>query len=184
MSTILSIVALVVAVTTAAYAAAIAVRVGHRQITAAVITDFYASMRSLTELQLAEWRLAHLFEVVDNYKSTVAELRAVAPASSTVEATELRIKERAAALTTFGLYEHVIYQRNQALRGRDHGRAAFLTDAAAFFTDRLLQNPRLIYMWAPAGGNLGCEFEAETRQDYEKHITPGPDCWDEHGPYG
>jgi hypothetical protein len=184
MGNMLSVISLLLSIGTATYAVIAARKVSHREVTAAVIADFYSSMRSLTEIQLQEWRLAHLFEVADNYKSVVASLRRVAPPAGDVEAVELQLKERAAALTVFGLYEHVVYQFNEATRAGDHLRTVFLNDAACYFTERLLRNPRLMYLWSRNGGNLECEFEAETRAHYRSKIEVSSGAWDEIGPYG
>jgi hypothetical protein len=169
-------------VTTATYAVVAARKVSHREVTATIIAEFYSSLRELTQIQLDEWRLAHLFEVAENYEAAVQSLRDVAPPDA-VTTTELRIKERAAALTIFGLYEHVVYQLNEAGRAGDKLRKAFLVDAADYFTSRLLQNPRLLYLWSLNGGNLECEFEIETREHHRTHIRPDPEKWDRTGPY-
>lgn len=181
-SNVLSVLALLVAVATATYAVIAAREVSHREVTAIVIADFYSSLREVTQIQLEQWRLAHLFEAAENYETLVKSLREVAPTDQ-VSCTELRIKERSAALTMFGMYEHVVYQLNEARRAGDRHRQAFLTDAAEYYTSQLLQNPRLMYLWSNDGGNLECEFEAETREHYRKHIKPAPDVWDRTGPY-
>jgi hypothetical protein len=180
----LAIVALVVSVATAAFAASIAKSVSNREITNTAITDYYASMRELTRLQMDEWRLAHLFEVESNYAAIAKILRQVAPKPGDVDLVMLKLKERAAALTIFGLYEHVVYQLEEVATGGDTVRARFVRDAAAYFTDQLLVNPRLRYLWAKDGGDLECEFESNVREHYRAHISTPQDGWDEKGPYG
>lgn len=180
----LSIVALGVSVSTAVYAAIVSRDVSHHEVRAAVIADFYSSMRALTVLQIQEWRLAHLFEIAENYPRVVDLLCQVAPASMEPAAVELKLKERAVALTLFGLYEHVLYQLDEAIADRDRLRSKFLIDATQYFTDRLLANPRLRYLWSQGGGNLECEFEEPVRMHYRAHVAPAPESWDETGPYG
>jgi hypothetical protein len=180
----LSVVALVVSVGTAIYAAVVSSHVSNREVTSTVIADFYAAMRDLTVLQMQEWRLAHLFEVSENYEQVVEPLREVAPDSSAPAVVELRLKERAAALTIFGLYEHTIYQLGKAEDDGDDARTEFLRDAADYLTQRLLPNPRLRYLWSKDGGNLECEFEDAARAHYEANIIAMPHSWDDTGPYG
>ncbi len=184
MTIALSIVALVVSIGSAVYAAVASRHVSNREVTSTVIADFYAAMRDLTVLQMQEWRLAHLFEVSENYEQVVELLRNVAPGSSAPAAVELRLKERAAALTIFGLYEHTIYQLGKAEDDGDDARTEFLQDAADYLTQRLLPNPRLRYLWSKEGGNLECEFEEPARAHYQANVTALPYSWDNTGPYG
>jgi hypothetical protein len=179
----LSIVALVVSVGSAVYAAAVSRHVSNRQVTSTVIADFYAAMRDLTMLQMQEWQLAHLFEVSENYAHVVEPLHRVAPDSSSMEAVQLKLKERAAALTIFGLYEHTIYQLGKAEEDGDGARTEFLKEAADYLTQRLLPNPRLRYLWSKDGGNLECEFEDAARTFYETKVPAVPETWDATGPY-
>jgi hypothetical protein len=180
----LSIVALIVSVATAIYAAAVSRSIANREVTNAAITDYYGSMRELTKLQMDEWRLAHLFEVADNYPTIAAILRRAAPEPDDVDLVMLRVKERAAALTIFGLYEHVLYQIEEVESDATTVRARFLHDAANYFTQQLLPNPRLRYLWAKDGGNLECEFEENVRAHYRAYVDTSAGGWDEVGPYG
>jgi hypothetical protein len=180
----LSIVALVVSIGTAIYAGSVLRSVSNREVTNTAITDYYASMRELTKLQMDEWRLAHLFEVEDNYTMIIGALRYVANASDEIDLIMLRVKERAAALTIFGLYEHVLYQIEEVEADGDTVRARFLRDAAGYFTQQLLPNPRLQFLWAKSGGNLECEFEENVREHYSRYVDSSSDVWDELGPYG
>jgi hypothetical protein len=184
MTIALSIVALVVSIGSAVYAAVVSRHVSNREVTSTVIADFYAAMRDLTVLQMQEWRLAHLFEVSENYEHVVEPLRRVAPDRAAPAAVELRLKERAAALTIFGLYEHTIYQLHKAEDDGDDARTEFLQDAAGYLTQRLLPNPRLRYLWSKEGGNLECEFEPAARDHYQANVPTLPYSWDDRGPYG
>jgi hypothetical protein len=183
-SIVLSILALIISIVTAVYAAYVSQSISNREVTNAAITDYYASMRELTKLQMDEWRLAHLFEVETNYFAVAEILRRVAPEPDGADSVMLSLKERAAALTLFGLYEHVVYQLEEVATDGDTVRARFLRDAEAYFTQRLLLNPRLRYLWAKDGGNLECEFEGNVRTHYETHIKEPGDGWDDKGPYG
>lgn len=177
-------IALVVSIGTAIYAASVGRSISNRQVTNTAITDYYASMRELTKLQMDEWRLAHLFEVEDNYATIAGALRQVASESTEIDLIMLRVKERAAALTIFGLYEHVLYQMEEVEADGDSVRARFLHDAAGYFTQQLLPNPRLRYLWARSGGNLECEFEENVHAHYRANVDTSSAGWDETGPYG
>jgi hypothetical protein len=184
MSIVLSIIALIVSIATAVYAAVVSRSISNREVTNTAITDYYASMRELTKLQMDEWRLAHIFEVEANYPRVVKALREIAPEPGSTESVMLGLKERAAALTIFGLYEHVIYQKEEVAADGNSVRARFVDDSAKYFTGRLLVNPRLRYLWSENGGNLQCEFENNVRKHYQDGIPAPSDGWDEKGPYG
>jgi hypothetical protein len=184
MSTVLSVIALIVSIVTAIYAAVVSRSISNREVTNTAITDYYASMRELSKLQMDEWRLAHIFEVEANYPRVVKALREVAPEPGSTESVMLGLKERAAALTLFGLYEHLVYQLDEVAADGDSVRARFVRGSAAYFTGRLLLNPRLRYLWSENGGNLQCEFEDNVRGHYQAHIPTPSDGWDESGPYG
>jgi len=184
MTEALSILALIVSVGSVLYTAFVSQHISNREVTNAAIADYYQAMRDLTMLQMQEWQLAHLFEVEENYSTIADMLRQVAPPPGDPSAVSLALKERAAALSIFGLYEHVIYQLGKAEADRDQGRIEFLTDAADYFADRLLPNPRLRYLWSKDGGNLECEFEVEARAHYRQRVGPAHYGWDDRGPYG
>jgi hypothetical protein len=185
LSNVLSIISLFVATATAIFAVYVTRGISNREVTSAIIAEYYSSMRSLTEVQLQQWQLAHLFETARNYPAVVNELRQVAPPTDDIAAqTRLRLNERAVALQLFGAFEHVVYQLNNAERARDRSLAQFLRDAEDYFTTRLLVNPRLIYLWAPEGGNLEDEFELDVRQRFRAAVPVAEDVWDAIGPYG
>lgn len=184
-SSIISVVSLAVSAIAVIYAAKVARQVSRHEVTTGIISEYYSSLRALTEVQLREWRLAHIFEVAENYVAISAMLQEVAPEQTDREArVALALNERAVALTIFGIYEYVVYQLTAAKEAGDQARAGFLSEAADYFTGRLLPNPRLRYLWSHGGGNLECEFEEAIRNHYHQNVAVSPKTWDACGPYG
>lgn len=58
----------------------------------------------------------------------------------------------------------------------------FLDDVLAYFTERLLLNPRLLWLWSAEGGNMRADFEPPTRAYYDAHVSSGTQV-DELGPF-
>jgi hypothetical protein len=61
-----------------------------------------------------------------------------------------------------------------------------MNEVRGFFTQRLLKNPRLVYLWAETGGGL-CEYaEPATRDVYRREVgVAGRNLdVDEVGPFG
>lgn len=184
-SDIVSLVSLAVSTAAVTYTAIVARQVSRHEVTSEIINEYYSSLRALTEVQLREWRLAHIFEVAENYETISATLRDVAPDVKDHEKrVALALNERAVALTIFGIYEYIVYQLAAAVHAGDKMRARFLREAAEYFTGRLLPNPRLQYLWSSKGGNLECEFEEAVRDHYKQCVTISPKTWDAKGPYG
>ena len=185
LSNIVSLISLIVSVVAVTYTARVSRQVSEHEVTAQIISEYYSCVRALTEVQLREWRLAHIFEVAENYTAISAKLKAVAPKPADREALmALELNERAVALTIFGIYEYVVYQLAAAETAHSKSRAKFLTEAAEYFSGRLLPNPRLQYLWSHNGGNLECEFEKMLREHYQQHVEVSPKSWDASGPYG
>lgn len=183
-SNIISVVSLLLSTSAVGYTALVARQVSRHEVTSEIISEYYSSLRALTEVQLREWRLAHIFEVADNYEAISAMLRKVAPKHDDRQArTALALNERAVALTIFGIYEYIVYQLMMAKNARDKTRVRFLSEAAEYFTGRLLPNPRLQYLWSHSGGNLECEFEKDVRDHYQQNVVISPQTWDASGPY-
>jgi flagellin-specific chaperone FliS len=184
-SNIVSLISLAVSAVAVTYTARVSRQVSEHEVTAEIISEYYSCVRALTEVQLREWRLAHIFEVAENYTAVSTKLKEVAPSPANREARiALELNERAIALTIFGIYEYVVYQLEAAKHAKAKNRTKFLLEAAEYFSGRLLPNPRLQYLWSNSGGNLECEFERLLREHYEQNVKVSPKAWDAIGPYG
>lgn len=73
----------------------------------------------------------------------------------------------------------MLYQYRQS--NNNNKRKEFLKDVLTYFTGRLLQNPRLLYLWDKNGGQLCSHYEKETIEYYDKNVLKGK--MDSIGPY-
>lgn len=46
-----------------------------------------------------------------------------------------------------------------------------LKEVLAYFTEKLLNNPRLLYFWSKEGGNICVYFENQTQQYYDENLS-------------
>jgi hypothetical protein len=150
---------------------------------AQAIRDSYAIFYELDRLHMQNWQLAHLFVTPDQYESVSSQV-ANLKKYTVKEKNELLIKERAIAYFVFDIYEHTLYQWRQATRGRDTGRAYFLTEVLDYLSNKTLRNPRLLYYWSHAGEH----YEGWTHQFYKDNVLSDPDNpliykQDETGPF-
>lgn len=163
---VLSGLALVVAI----WAARLSLKAEREAVNHGSVSDIFGEFRRLTELRLANWQHTHILEPPENYESTKELVRDAVGSLSDGERARYQLQERAVALAIFQLFEQVLYQRSEAERVGDQPRKDFLQDVADYMTGRLFRNPRLLYLWSEAGGNLRADFEPSTREYYERGV--------------
>ena len=180
MATVIAVVALVVSLLTAW----ILLHAQREAIRAETVTATFEGFRRLAELRSTSWQAAHILDPPENYDRTVSLLRAALTETPPAGVAELLVKERAAAIAAIQIFEESLYQYEQARRLRDRERARFLEQMLGYYTERLLLNPRLLYLWTPDGGNLRADFDPPTGAYYDAHVKiPAGATFDERGPY-
>lgn len=149
-----------------------------------MIDDVYSLCHKLHGHLLNEWRLTHLF-CIDRTGYTHARTRI----ESTLDHTDVQSlnqlieKERLFAIHVFIVYEQAYYHwRETSLLFRRRRR--FLREMLSYFTERLLQNPRLVaYLKSdPVGRSL--HLEEESRLFLEEPLRTCHLDADETGPFG
>lgn len=170
-STVISIVALLVSVTSAYYS-----RLNAKDAAASgVIRESYNTFYLLNRLQLENYQLSHIFVLPDRYRDASSLVGSTLGSASVEEVSGFKLKERAIATLIFTSYEQTFYQWKQADISGDEDRAAFLLEVLNYFTGRLLRNPRLLFYWSPTGGGLSTYFEEDTREHYARHVLQDPE---------
>jgi len=163
-----SIIALVVS----AYAALVDFESHRDELGANTINDVYEEYRAGFNLQI-EWpEISHLYAVSD-YSQTCAAAALATSSRSREERALLRLREQSVALSLFVSFERFLFLRNQAVAVGDSARAAFLQINVDYYTERLLRNPRLRWLWSPSGGGLYQQLEVETREYYNLKVNGG-----------
>jgi hypothetical protein len=174
-----------VAVVVSLAASWVALRAHREALAQGTFADVYDEFNKLSELRLQHWELSHMQEVPENYDAAVSVLSVALEDMSNSQRHQLLVQERAVAIRIFSLFEHACYQCRHAHSNRDGNRAEFLDEVLAYFTGRLLQNPRLRYFWMSDGGNLRVYYEPETIERYERALAgASQDGVDRLGPFG
>ena len=154
-----------------------------------MVSGVYDEFDQLAQLRLDNWELSHLLELPETYEPVKEVLRRARSDTTDERHAELTVRERAVAIRVFTLFEQTCYYRTQADAQKDTTRAAFLDEVLAYFTGRLLRNPRLQFLWRADGGNLRSYFEESTIAYYDSCMAHVPDVADGSGvdpvgPYG
>jgi hypothetical protein len=148
------------------------------------VTSIFEGFRRLAELRSFFWQAAHVLDTPETYDRTVSQLRTALAETPPAVVAELLVKERAAAIAAIQIFEESLYHYEQARRQRDREQAKFLEEMLVYYTERLLLNPRLLYLWSPEGGNVRADFEPPTRAYYDEHVdVPEESAFDDRGPY-
>lgn len=184
---IFAIVISAIALIVSAYSAIVDLDTHRDELGANTISDVYAEYRSGFDV-LAEWpEVSHLYEVLD-YPGIKDEVMLAASEATSAERAQLRLRERAVAFSIFVSFERVLFLHIQASAVGDTERAAFLHKNLDYYTERLLTNPRLRWLWSPLGGAVYQQMETESIDYYNRTVNQGstdapPEEMDESGPF-
>jgi hypothetical protein len=159
-----------VAVVVSIAAAWVSLHAQREVIRSETVTATFEGFRRVSELRVSCWQAAHVLETPENYDRTVGLLRTALADTAPAEIAEMLVRERAVAIAVVQIFEESVFQYEHATRLRDAGRARFLEDVLGYYTERLLLNPRLLWLWAPEGGNMRADFEPATRSYYDAHV--------------
>ena len=124
-----------------------------------MIDRLYTLCHALEAHALREWYLAHRYCIGPaEYEVVKARIRHQA-AAEPARWPEFLVKEKLFAIHVFIIYEQVYYQWLHTTRRLNPRRHKFLGDMLSYFTDRLLQNPRLVAFFQadPTGKSLHLE---------------------------
>jgi hypothetical protein len=132
-----------------------------------MIDRLYTLCHALEAHALREWYLAHLFCVGEQeYGLVRARIRQQA-AAEPARCPEFLIKEKLFAIHVFIIYEQIYYQRKYTTRFLHRRRFDFLVEMLSYFTDRVLQNPRLIAFLRADPSGVSLHMEGCSRQFVE-----------------
>ena len=140
-----------------------------------VIAEAYATYYDINNKQAENVDVGHIFVPAEDYARTATLVSRAVGDASPMEVARYQLKEKAMAEYMFTVFEQTIYQHDHAVSVGDGKRAAFLQTVLEYFTGRVLRNPRLLYYWSPAGGNLAHYLEAPTRAYYDRWVLNDPD---------
>ncbi len=139
-----------------------------------IIREEYKAFLTLTQLQVTNWQMSHLYCVAKEYPMTKEMVQAtVNPTLTEQQKAEYHLKEMNVAIYILTMYEQTVWQLGQSKTMFFHGkRAAFMAFIHRYFTNFILPNPRMRFWWDSEGGNLQSLFEKETIGDYNLCVMP------------
>lgn len=155
------------------------------------VRSSYDEFEQISRLRMEHWRAVHLLEMPENYALAKGYLTSALLPLSDADRSEMLLCERSIAIAIFDVFEETQYHRERAEKHGDADRVDFLDAVLAYFTGRLLANPRLRWLWSPHGGNLCAFFEADTIRLYDEalpdiselEVGDGAGQVDPSGPY-
>lgn len=116
--------------------------------------------------------LNHMVELPENYIKIKNLVQASFGKPGTKQSSEMLLKERAAALFIFQIFEHFYFLLDHAKKVNAKERIYFINKIFEYLTRRLLRNPRLLYYWNESGGNLKVHFEPEVGSTEKRLFRP------------
>jgi hypothetical protein len=145
-----------------------------------MIDRLYSSCHVLVGHALTTWQLAHLFCIGQEEYQRVKERIRNQVAGDETRCSELIVKEKLYAIHVFVVYEQIYYQWWHT-SGFLSKRREFLHDMLSYFTDRLLQNPRLVYFLQADKDGVSLHLERTSKKYIDERINGAP-C-DSEGPF-
>jgi hypothetical protein len=133
----------------------------------AAIQTAYQGYNDLTEKQIEEWQLSHLFALPEEYGNVKKNITdSITPLDGAKRA-ELLLREQAIAEFIFNEYEKTFYELKHVTTFKDSNRIKFFEDTMDYYRNQLLRNPRLLYYWP----KLKQGFTDEVQKDYDENIA-------------
>lgn len=150
-----------------------------------IVKSQYDIYYKISQLEIDHWQMGHLFALPGRYEELSGQVRGAVAGFDEVKKTEFRMRERAVARVIFTHYEQTLIERDEARKSEFEARATLLEDDLRYYTDKVLPNPRLRYLWSEKGGGLGSDFVPAAREHYEKRVLTLQNLpsEDQHGPF-
>jgi hypothetical protein len=152
-----------------------------------MIDRVYGQCHALQGRMLDEWQLSHMYCIgLPTYADVAKRIEASLPPESEnadLIRDRLRVLERDYAIHIFVVYEQVYFQWiytpwYQVRRNR------FLREMNAYFTGRVLQNPRLLAYIDSDHTGRSLHLEGESMQHLLKELGSATQAADHKGPFG
>ena len=134
-----------------------------------MIDRLYSLCHVLESHALATWQLTHLFCIGKEEYEWVKGRIAQGIAGNANLCSELIVKEKLYAIHIFVVYEQVFYQWKNTSRFLFR-RRQFLKEMLSYFTDRLLQNPRLVAFLQADEQGTSLHLERTSREYIDERI--------------
>ena len=153
------------------------------QSTANVIRTNYQDFFDMHILRATYPLQTHLFENPSEYYSTKNLILKACSKDSVKEKINYHLIEKAVSRRIFSMYEHSYFQWKNAEHNADKARAKFLKQVLNYFTESILRNPRLLWIWSENGYNYKVHYEPDVIDYYNEYVIYGTMELDATGPF-
>ena len=137
------------------------------------VNSQYQIFIDLAEMGIEHPDIGHLLALPKAYDSVACDVARHIALLPAADRAAYPLKERAAADYIFTLFERSVYHQpvTSGWRGRLFSHTRKVNDeVVAYFTQRLLRNPRLLWYWDADGGGLRGHYEPDTIRRYEAGV--------------
>lgn len=162
LSTVISLISLVLAISSAGFA----YLNRKRDVPFNVASTAYDRYYDMNRIELEHPHLTHMFVTFDKYEQVRAMVERAAGRLDDVKLACYLLQERAVADLILSFYEQMLGQWD-ATQDEEH---EFIDAMIDYFEGRLLRNPRLVWWWMAEAGGLETSYEEATRQRWRRKV--------------
>ena len=144
-------------------------------VTQKAIENTYRTFHDMSITAMNNSDLIHLCAMPEAYNMVKADIHLSLMPINEKKRAEYNLKERAFANYIFGFYESTLLQYNESVKISNTDRTNFLEGILDFFRNKILRNPRLIYLWDINGGKMSINYTKVVIEDYDKNVLNNND---------
>ena len=157
-------------------------------VTQQAIDNTYKTFYDISVAGMDHSDLIHLCTMPESYDLVQKEIHLSLMPITEKKRAEYLLRERAFANYLFGFYENTLLQYDESKKNRNTDKAEFLHGILDYLRHKVLQNPRLLYLWDSHGGKLSVNYAEGTKDDYNKNVLKNKSSsltmyFDSVGPY-
>ncbi len=134
-----------------------------------LIDKAFEAYYELGLLRLENPMYTHLFETTENYGEACKKTHLLYNNDKYEALLKKVLKEKALAMLIFTCFENT-YSIYNHLNQDDSRRNEFISSNVNYFTNTLLRNPRLLFMWNEKGGKMCAFFGEDARAYYYDNV--------------
>ena len=150
----------------------------------ALINQTYATYEEINGKRLETFEIGHLVCTAEQYPRVVDLVRKATSDQAPAERAQAQLREGAMAMYLFAQFEQTLYLHQKAVELDEPERVAFSQATLDYFTETLLRNPRLVYLWSPQGENLRSHYDPIAQRYWDAKVGPRRPKMDPVGPFG
>ncbi len=139
-------------------------------VTQQAIDNTYKTFYDISVAGMDHSDLIHLCTMPESYDLVQKEIHLSLMPITEKKRAEYLLRERAFANYLFGFYENILLQYDESVKNRNTDKSEFLHGILDYLRDKVLRNPRLLYLWDSHGGKLSTNYAEATIDDYNENV--------------